>query len=173
MHDVNGVWGYHVVHGVRKRFPWCKTCHYTCRNPGKEFWILLTLLISLCSIVLYLIFSNICCEIAFRVIFVFWCENMYTCVHVFFSGVVVWHHCTSHSGEGEVRRRHRIRRWRYRCVCPIPLPTTPLPFYSNMSFHWPYFTSHLLFIVSADGWYPMSVLGATWEAYVVSLFPAE
>ncbi len=85
-HGVNGVHsrGYHGVHGVRKSCPRCRHVTCTCnagkdrRNPGKDFWILLALLISPRPIVLYLIFSNICCQIAFRV--------MYACVHVLFSG---------------------------------------------------------------------------------------
>ena len=65
-HGVNGVHlrGYHGVHGVRKSCPRCRHVTCTCnpgkdrRNPGKDFWILLALLISPRSIVLYLIFSK-------------------------------------------------------------------------------------------------------------------
>ena len=53
-HGVNGVHlrGYHGVHGVRKSCPRCRHVTCTCnpgkdrRNPGKDFWILLALLIS-------------------------------------------------------------------------------------------------------------------------------
>jgi len=65
-HGVNGVHsrGYHGVHGVRKSCPRCRHVSCTCnhgkdgRNPGKDFWIRLALLISPRSTVVYLIVSN-------------------------------------------------------------------------------------------------------------------
>jgi len=68
-HGVNGVHsrGYAGVHAgvrVRKSCPRCRHVSCTCnhgkdrRNPGKDFWIRLALLISPRSIVVYLIVSN-------------------------------------------------------------------------------------------------------------------